>query len=262
MHNLARGQEIQEDAMKAANGENGENKVEDDVMDISGTWEADPNSYDPTSTEAMLIHGKWEASRAGGEQSGGERADRREASRAEGEQNGERCRARKRRAASRTRAAGGVTHAGGRAVSRMRAGASRFGGSPPVDPRAKQPASGRSAKESELPLLSVCGGSGSPPAPPLPPSPPLPGKCPWMFRKILKRASRLIKDVQLMQTKDDFTFIFTLHLFGTSISTHPCEARVKRGGGQTHEHGRSRNAELTPHPTLLLRTKTRSRRTR
>jgi hypothetical protein len=47
------------------------------------------------------------------------------------------------------------------------------------------------------------------------------GKCPWMFRKILKRSSRL--DVTLKQEKHQFTFCFTLHLFGTRLVTHPYE---------------------------------------
>jgi hypothetical protein len=49
------------------------------------------------------------------------------------------------------------------------------------------------------------------------------GKCPWMFRKILKRSARLIKDVTLTQEKHQFTFCFSLHLFGTSLVTHPYE---------------------------------------
>ncbi|GMI43779.1 hypothetical protein TeGR_g8724 [Tetraparma gracilis] len=46
------------------------------------------------------------------------------------------------------------------------------------------------------------------------------GECPWMNRKILKRASKLVKDVRLTQTEDDFTIIFTLHLFGTKLKTY------------------------------------------
>jgi hypothetical protein len=41
-------------------------------------------------------------------------------------------------------------------------------------------------------------------------------KCPWVFRKVLKRAARLIKNITLTQREDTFTFAFTLHLFGTT----------------------------------------------
>jgi len=164
MHNLAVMAESRDNAYRAADDKN---EGKDGVMNISGIWEADPDSYDPEGAERMLEHG--ELTRFG----------------------------------SGTYAIGDIAccmHA-----ERTAARACE-----------ERPAKTASAKRAAL---------ANPPDSPVraalfaltPPS----GKCPWMFRKILKRSARLIKDVQLTQTVTDFTFIFTLHLFGTSIQTHP-----------------------------------------
>ena len=42
--------------------------------------------------------------------------------------------------------------------------------------------------------------------------------CPWVFRKVLKRASRFVKDVCITQTDTTLTFAFTVHLFGTTVN--------------------------------------------
>jgi hypothetical protein len=43
--------------------------------------------------------------------------------------------------------------------------------------------------------------------------------CPWVFRKVLKRAAKLIKDITITQTNTELSFSFTIHLFGTSTNT-------------------------------------------
>ncbi|GMI09497.1 hypothetical protein TrLO_g1280 [Triparma laevis f. longispina] len=44
------------------------------------------------------------------------------------------------------------------------------------------------------------------------------GACPWVFRKVLKRASKFVKDITIKQTDVDVEFAFTIHLFGTTVN--------------------------------------------
>jgi hypothetical protein len=43
--------------------------------------------------------------------------------------------------------------------------------------------------------------------------------CPWVFRKVLKRAARFVKNITMKQEEKELTFSFTLHLFGTTVNT-------------------------------------------
>lgn len=45
--------------------------------------------------------------------------------------------------------------------------------------------------------------------------------CPWVFRKVLKRAAKFIKDVTIKQDDDGIEFAFSIHLFGTTINYAP-----------------------------------------
>ena len=55
MHNLAVMAESRDNAYRAADDKN---EGKDLIMNISGIWEADPDSYDPEGAERMLEHGE------------------------------------------------------------------------------------------------------------------------------------------------------------------------------------------------------------
>ncbi|GMI23081.1 hypothetical protein TeGR_g9798 [Tetraparma gracilis] len=52
------------------------------------------------------------------------------------------------------------------------------------------------------------------------------GGCPWVYKKVLKRAARFIKDVTVTQASEGITFAFTIHLFGTTVNYIPYDETI------------------------------------